>query len=108
MPTPSAPFAGPPRDNRALEREVAQLQVDVERLLLISEALWRIVRERLEVGEGELVREISKLDLEDGLPDFRKKPTEPRHCPKCQRVLSKRRAFCSICGEPVPMEPFER
>jgi hypothetical protein len=80
----------------------------VERLLLISEALWHILRERFEMSDTDLVAEISKLDLEDGLADFRKKPTQPRTCPKCQRVLSKRRAVCSMCGASVPIEPFER
>jgi hypothetical protein len=108
MPSGSAPFAGPPRDSRTLEREVTQLQADVERLLLISEGLWRILRDRFEMSDEDLVREIAKIDLEDGLADYRKKPTKPRQCPKCQRVLSKRRAVCSMCGEPVAMEPFER
>ena len=108
MPSGSAPFAGPPRDSRTLERDVVQLHADVERLLLISEALWRIVREKCEITDADLTQEIEKLDLEDGLPDYRKKPTAPRNCPKCQRVLSKKRAVCSICGAPVPIEPFER
>jgi hypothetical protein len=91
-----------------LEREVAQLQADVERLLLITEALWDILRERCDLTDESLVQQIAKLDLEDGLPDYRKKPTPPRKCPKCDRVLSKRRALCSICGAAVPMMPFER
>ena len=108
MASGSAPFSGPPRDSRSLEREVVQLHADVERLLLISEALWKILRERCDLSDDELVKEITKLDLEDGLPDYRKKPTEPRTCPSCHRVLSKRKAVCSMCGAPVPIAPFER
>jgi hypothetical protein len=108
MASGSAPFAGPPRDSRTLEREVVQLHAEVERLLLITEALWNIVRERGELSEDYLAQEITKLDLEDGLADFRKKPTEPRKCPNCHRVLSKRKAVCSMCGAPVPFAPFER
>lgn len=51
---------------REAMREVEELRKDVDRLLLINEALWRIVRERLECTDEDLVRRIQDIDLEDG------------------------------------------
>lgn len=99
---------GTPRDSRGQEREIAQLQGEVERLLLITEALWKILKEKADLTDDDLVKTISSIDLEDGIADFRKKPTAPRKCPKCDRVLAKRRAQCMVCGHPVTIEPFER
>jgi hypothetical protein len=90
------------------ERDVDQLKADNERLLLITEALWDIIRERLELPEDELARAIHRLDLQDGFLDFRKRPSPPRNCPKCSRVLTKKKATCTFCGAPVPIVPFER
>jgi hypothetical protein len=96
------------REPSTREREVSDLKNDVERLLLISEALWNIVRTKCELPEDELAREIHRLDLEDGQADLRKRPTPPRTCPKCGRVVTKKRAACTFCGAPLPIEPFER
>lgn len=90
------------------ERDVDQLRADNERLLLITEALWDIIREKLELPEDELARAIHRLDLQDGFLDFRKRASPPRNCPKCSRVLTKKKATCTFCGTPVPIVPFER
>jgi uncharacterized paraquat-inducible protein A len=89
-------------------RETDQLKAEIERLLLITEALWNLLRQKAALPEDELAREIHRLDLEDGQADYRKRPTALRHCPKCSRVLTKKRAACTFCGAPVPIEPFER
>jgi hypothetical protein len=90
------------------ERDTDQLKADNERLLLITEALWDIIREKLDLPEDELARAIHRLDLQDGFLDFRKRPSPPRNCPKCSRVLTKKKATCTFCGTPVPIVPFER
>jgi hypothetical protein len=90
------------------EREVGELKNEIERLLLITEALWNIVRTKCDLPEDELAREIHRLDLEDGIADLRKRSTPPRTCPKCGRVVTKKKASCTFCGSPVPIVPFER
>lgn len=93
---------------REAMREVEELRQDVDRLLLINEALWRIVRERLELTDEDLVHRIQDIDLEDGRLDGRKAPSPPRPCPHCQRMLSKHKPRCLYCGKPVDFLPFER
>jgi hypothetical protein len=84
------------------------LKADVERLLLVTEALWKIVQEKHGLEDKELLKQITLLDLADGKLDARKAKNPPRLCPKCNRALGKRKPKCMFCGEPVMYDPFER
>jgi hypothetical protein len=106
LPGDIAPRAAP--RTREPSGEVEELKADVERLLLITEALWKIVQEKHGLEDKELLKQITLLDLADGKLDARKQRTPPKLCPKCQRALSKRRPKCMFCGEPVMFDPFER
>jgi hypothetical protein len=105
---PAAPTTIPPRPVRNDEGEVTALRSEIERLLLITEALWRIVKEKVQCDENELIKQITIIDLEDGKLDARKPSTPPQPCPKCGRVLTKHRPRCLFCGEPVATDPFAR
>ena len=94
-----------PRSN---DGEVAELQGEVERLLLITEALWRILKEKHGLEENELVKQITLIDLEDGKLDGRKPTAAPKPCPKCNRMLARNRPRCLFCGEPIAADPFQR
>jgi hypothetical protein len=99
-----APSARP----RSQDGAITELQGELERLLLITEALWRILKEQHGLDEKELVRQITMIDLEDGRLDGRKPAKPPQPCPKCQRPLGKHRARCLFCGEPIAADPFQR
>lgn len=88
--------------------ELAPLQNEVERLLLITEALWRLLKEKHGLEDQELVRLITAIDMEDGHLDGRKPVSPPRTCAKCGRVVGKLRVRCLFCNEPVALEPFQR
>jgi hypothetical protein len=92
----------------ASDADLSSLRAENERQLLIIEALWRIVQEKLGVDEKELVRQITILDMEDGRLDGRKPPTPPKPCPACGRTLGKNRPRCLFCGEPIAADPFAR
>lgn len=87
---------------------IARLSGDVERLYFITEALWRIIREKHGIDDQEIVRQIAAIDMEDGRLDGRKAPTPPQPCPKCNRVLAKQRTKCMFCGEFIALDPFDR
>lgn len=115
--TASSPLPDPASDlatagfsaaQRVPTTEIEALKFDVERLLLITEALWNIVQEKHELPETELIKQITALDMEDGKLDGRKPKTPPQPCPKCQRVLIKNRPRCFYCAEPLGVDPFER
>jgi hypothetical protein len=94
--------------SRGASDQVEDLKADVERLLLITEALWKIVQEKHRLDDKELLRQITVLDMADGQLNARKERTPPKACPKCHRALSKRRPKCMFCGEPIMYDPFER
>jgi hypothetical protein len=102
---PSPRIGAPSRDP---SDQVAELKADVERLLLITEALWKLVQEKHGLEDQELLRQITMLDLTDGKLNARKEKSPPKLCPKCQRALGKRKPKCMFCGEPVRYDPFER
>lgn len=88
--------------------QIEELKADVERLLLVTEALWKIVQEKHGLDDKELLKQITLLDMADGKLDARKPKSPPKLCPKCQRALSKRRPKCMFCSEPILCDPFER
>jgi hypothetical protein len=93
---------------REAKTEVDELRHDLDRLMLVTEALWRIVREKSQCTDEELVQRIQEIDMEDGRLDGRKAPTPARDCPHCQRKLLKHQPRCFYCGKPVQYLPFER
>jgi hypothetical protein len=101
---PSTPLRGPSEPSS----DVQQLKSEVERLYFITEALWRILKEKHGLDDNEVVRQIALIDLEDGKLDGRKAKTPPQPCPKCGRILAKQRTSCMFCGELVAADPFER
>ena len=88
--------------------EAAQLRQEIERLLLITEAMWKLLEEKLGMAEADLVREMVKIDMRDGKLDGRVAASGPQECPACQRILFRHRPRCLYCGELVPPRPFER
>jgi len=88
--------------------EVARLQGQVERLLMTTEALWNILKEKQGLDDKELLRQIVQIDLRDGKLDGHVASTPPEPCPKCQRVVAKQSVRCMYCGEPLLMNPFAR
>src|SRR4051794_15245020 len=68
----------PRRKTRSDDAELQALELQVERLLLTTEALWKIVKEKLGCDDRDLVRQITMIDLEDGKLDARKPPSPPK------------------------------
>jgi hypothetical protein len=104
------PFSQPASpEASAARQETALLREDVERLLMIVESLWGILKEKHGYGDEELLKRVYEIDFADGRLDGRvSKREEPRNCPHCNRVLARRRPTCIYCGKPVPMDLFGR
>ncbi len=103
----SAPEPAPHRPKEQTS-EIAELRADMERLYFITEALWRILKDKQGLDENEIIRQIAAIDMEDGKLDGRKPKTPPQPCPKCGRTLGKQRMKCIFCGEFAVADPFQR
>jgi formylmethanofuran dehydrogenase subunit E len=87
--------------------QLRDLQARVEKLELISEALWEILQKETRLSEADLIERITEIDLRDGKFDQKKKKTPAVECRKCHRMNSKRHSRCLYCGEIFLVGPFE-
>jgi hypothetical protein len=93
------------RDARS---EVVILKSEIERLLMISEALWTLVKEQHDYDDEALAGRIREIDMKDGRLDGRVAPSAPSVCPNCGRTLSRQRPVCMYCGASGGQDPFAR
>ena len=93
------------RSARKAATKVEQLETRCDRALLVCEALWTIMRDKLGVSEDELVNRVNEIDLSDGQLDGKvRRPSWS--CPKCHRTIPRRFAKCMYCGQPIQKDPF--
>ncbi|NQZ68213.1 MAG: hypothetical protein HRT89_09090 [Lentisphaeria bacterium] len=88
--------------------DVSYLENEVERLLMISEAMWCFIKENHDLKDEDLFAKVIEIDGKDGKVDGRVSPTVPKNCPECDRVLPKKKPFCFFCGVTVQKDCFER
>lgn len=85
------------------------IQFDIEKLFMITEALWEILKYHHGYTDDQLVQMIQDIDLRDGDLDGKvAKSAERPACTQCGRTLIRRQTKCLYCGAPAPQQPFER
>ncbi len=88
------------------ENEIARLQRHIDRMALVNQALYEIVRQRLGFDAEDLRRKIQEIDKRDGFENSKVK-MPPLTCPKCEAVSSPGSLKCVTCGAVlVPSYPF--
>lgn len=101
----SADAAAAKGEARAVGREVADVEARLDRTLMACEAMWTILREKLDLTDEDLIDRINEVDMSDGKLDGKVR-REPVSCPKCGRAMSRRFPKCMYCGQAVQHEPF--
>jgi len=77
----------------------------LDRALVTMEAMWTLLRERLQITDEDLAKRIVEVDESDGILDGRvRRP--PRSCPHCNKTIPGRFPRCLYCGGLVMPEPF--
>lgn len=85
------------------------IKFDIEKLFMITEALWEILKHQHGYADDQLTQMIQNIDLRDGKLDGKVKKTAlPSACTDCGRTLIQRQAKCLYCGTPVTKKPFDR
>jgi hypothetical protein len=87
---------------------VAAVQLDVEKLFMITEALWNILKEKHGYADEDLLQMVQDIDLRDGQLDGKvaRQPNPP--CSNCGRTLMGRHPVCLYCGAVAVRAPFDR
>ncbi len=96
------------RKAREASTQVDLLKRDVNRLLMITEALWLLLQKAHGYTDDELRALITQIDLRDGRLDGRVKETETLLCPACKRPVSYKYNACIYCGQLMEQDPFGR
>jgi hypothetical protein len=77
----------------------------LDRALVTMEAMWTLLRERLQVTDEELAKRIVEVDESDGILDGKvRRP--PVICPHCKKTIPSHFLRCLYCGEVVTTGPF--
>ncbi len=95
---------------QAKAREVGQenerLRHDVDRLLMITEALWLMLKQQHGFKDEDLAVRVQEIDLRDGQLDGKGGKVASAPCPQCGRVNSNRYPRCIYCGTALPVQLF--
>ena len=90
------------------QQRVREVEDHIDRLALVNQAVWALVKDRLGLTEDMLMKKMREIDLLDGVEDG-KVTRRPNDCPSCQRPLSQRHKRCMYCGHEIkPATAFER
>jgi hypothetical protein len=78
-----------------------QMEKRVNRLSLLCQSMWELLRERAEFTDEQLAAKVLEVDLRDGRKDNRI-DTQVSDCPSCGRKTNSKRSTCIICGAELP------
>jgi hypothetical protein len=83
------------------------LESAFDRSMMVIEAMWTLMRDKLQLTDEQLADRVNDIDLSDGELDGKVRKT-PVSCPKCNRTIARRFSRCMYCGQPVVQDPFDR
>jgi hypothetical protein len=106
QPTPlqtNADVLGPSQNARidAAEDASDRVAVRFDRILILVDAMWELMSERLGLSEADLLARAAEIDARDGTVDGRR-TTPPRRCSKCDAAIPHDRETCVFCGHAEP------
>ncbi len=95
------------RQARRADMEIHDLEMRVERLLTLNEAMWQLICETTGLTDAHLAYRVHELDVSDGQRDGRKKVRAAR-C-ECGAMVDGRLVSCQFCGAAAPeRSPFDK
>jgi flavin-dependent dehydrogenase len=90
---------------RKAQEKVRILEDNLAKSLMINEALWELMRDKLRLTEDDLNNKLYEIDMRDGsLDEKNQKPVSD--CPQCHRKVSSRHAACIYCGTVIDDSVF--
>ena len=88
--------------NRSEERaHYRNLEIELSRLKVITEAMWELIREDGGHTETQLLRRMHQIEASDGAADDRKQLPKMTNCTSCGHTVTTRNSSCLYCGQEV-------
>jgi hypothetical protein len=84
------------------------MRMDIDRLFMISEALWTLLRDEHGYTDDQLIQKVKEIDMGDGHLNGKPAKQPPSTCSQCGRAMSARRTTCVFCGTENAGDPFQR
>ena len=92
-------------DARRARTATESLDARLDRMTLAFEAMWTLVRDKLQVSDEDFATRMNDLDLSDGRLDGKVRKGAVS-CPKCGRTISRRLPRCIYCSQAIVHDPF--
>lgn len=95
----SSVFKASTIETAIIRKDVDDLEKRLDKLLLLSQAMWELLKEKTNLTETDLAEKVTELDLRDGKIDG--KYTKPLiKCSKCESAICYKYDKCLFCGTP--------
>lgn len=93
---------------RDASREMHLMHAEINRLYMITEALWMVLRDFGDYDDKTLTDMVADIDMRDGRLDGQSNVKhKPDHCTKCNRVQLRHHPLCIYCGARFKQGTFE-
>lgn len=93
---------------RDAKSDVQFLQWKVERLTMVTEALWEIIRKSHKLEDDDLQKLVAQIDLKDGKLDGKVAKSPPIKCSQCNKSVPRGKRVCLYCGTENEIPVFKR
>ena len=84
---------------------VRRLEMNLAKTLMISEALWELLRDKTGLTQDDLYKKLYQVDMRDGVLDGQNQ-AKVRNCPSCNRPVSGRHGAGLYCGHVIDESVF--
>ncbi len=103
----TSPAATPgARNSRRAENQIDYLEARCDRLAMLCEAMWTLMRDELKLTDEQLIERINDIDMTDGRLDGQVNRGRAITCHECNRKVSRKFAKCLYCGALLAHDPF--
>lgn len=83
-------------------REFGDVDDRLDRLVLLCEAMWELMKEETELTDDDLAAKFIELDESDGRQNYRRQRVA-QECGSCDAKVPPTRVRCQFCGEPAAL-----
>ncbi|MCB1006678.1 MAG: hypothetical protein R2699_01640 [Acidimicrobiales bacterium] len=79
----------------------------LDRHVLLTEAMWELLAERLGLTSADLAAKVLEIDGRSGAVNGKREVAPARRCPSCDAAVTVGARTCQFCGEPMDgHDPF--